>query len=176
MSCCGSRGRFVCRLPKLCIIFSAVYVMARGAGDALPIHHALYKVVALHPVFVSGPVREMSEGCLPQCVIFEFPVVRQTKTNAIAYGPVVSLPFDLLRERLSLGVASNTSVARGDVVHLRRIEDVRSQGMRDVFAARAVAAFASDVPLGDLFGMNVVADGVTAVASRAVGCCMLSGG
>ena len=36
-----------------------------------------------------------------------------------------------------------------------------------MFAARAVAAFASDVPLGDLFGVDVITDGVAAIARRA---------
>lgn len=108
----------ICRLAKLGIVFCTVYVMARGAGYTLAVHHALYKIIALHSVFVSRPVGEMSEGRLPKCVIFEFPVVRQTETDSVAYGPVVSLAFDLLRERLSLGVAGNTSVIRGDVVQL----------------------------------------------------------
>src|SRR5512140_1996781 len=39
--------------------------------------------------------------------------------------------------------------------------------MCNVFAARTMAAFAADVPLSDLLGVNVVADGMAAVASRA---------
>src|ERR1700722_16368388 len=39
--------------------------------------------------------------------------------------------------------------------------------MCDVFAARPVASFASDVPFGDLFGANVVGNGVTTVARGA---------
>ena len=105
-------------LTKLRVVFSPVYVVARGAGDALLVHYALHKVIALHPVFVRGSVRKMSESRLPQGVIFEFPIVRQAETGAVTNGPVVSLSFDLLRERLSLGVASNTSVIRGDIVHL----------------------------------------------------------
>ena len=105
-------------LTKLRIVFSPVYVVARCAGDALPVHHALNKVIALHPIFVSGPIRKMSESRLRRCVILEFPVVGQAETCAVTNGPVVSLSFDLLRKRLSLGVASNTSVIRGDIVHL----------------------------------------------------------
>ena len=41
--------------------------------------------------------------------------------------------------------------------------------MRDVQAAGAVALFAADVPLGDLVGVDVVVDGVAAVAERAGG-------
>jgi hypothetical protein len=52
-------------LTKLRIVFSPVYVVARCAGDALPVHHALHKVIALHPIFVSGPIRKMSERRLP---------------------------------------------------------------------------------------------------------------
>src|ERR1700683_4360548 len=38
--------------------------------------------------------------------------------------------------------------------------------MGNVFAAWTVAAFATDVPLGDLFGVDVVTDRVAAVAGR----------
>src|SRR5271154_2097662 len=106
----------VCGLTKLRIVFSPVYVVARCAGDALPVHHALHKVIALHPIFVSGPIRKMSESRLPQCVIFEFPVIRQAETGAVTDGPVVSLPSDFLRQRLSLGVTRDTSVIRSDIV------------------------------------------------------------
>src|SRR5258708_8602091 len=41
--------------------------------------------------------------------------------------------------------------------------------MRHVLAAGAVAAFAADVPLGDFFGVDIVADGVAAVAGGAGG-------
>src|SRR6266403_3281581 len=41
--------------------------------------------------------------------------------------------------------------------------------MRDVLAAGAVAAFAADVPLGDFFGVDIVADGVAAVTGGAGG-------
>src|SRR5580704_13608698 len=41
--------------------------------------------------------------------------------------------------------------------------------MGNVFAARTVATFAADVPLADLFGVNVVANGVAAVARGACG-------
>src|ERR1700683_1872038 len=101
----------------------------------------------------------MSESRLPQCVIFEFPVVRQAETGAVTNGPVVSLPVDLLRKRMPLGGARNTSVTRGGNIHLRRIQDVSTGGMGNVFAAWTVAAFAAYVPLSDLFGVNVVTDG-----------------
>src|SRR5258705_13252394 len=41
--------------------------------------------------------------------------------------------------------------------------------MRQVLAAGAVAEFAADVPLGDFFGVDIVADGVAAVAGGAGG-------
>ena len=87
-----------------------MYVVARGAGDALPIHRALYKVIALHPVFVGRTVCEMCEGGLAQGVTFQFPIVGQTKAGAVAYRPVIRFAFNLLREGLPLGMAGNTSV------------------------------------------------------------------
>src|SRR5580692_9223380 len=38
--------------------------------------------------------------------------------------------------------------------------------MGNVFAAWTVASFATDVPLGHLFGVDVITDGVAAVAGR----------
>jgi hypothetical protein len=64
----------------------------------------------------------------------------------------------LLRKRLSLGVTSDTGVVRGDIVHLRRIEDISTGGMSNVFAAWTVTTFAAYVPLADPFAVNVITD------------------
>src|ERR1700722_1025720 len=66
-------------------------------------------------------------------------------------------------------MALNAGVVRGHVVHLCRIEDVGACGMGNVFAARTVAAFAADIPLRNLLGVDVVVDGMAAVASWASG-------
>ena len=112
------KAHHVGRFQQVSVVFRPVDIVAAIAPNAMRIHGALNEIIALHPVFVIGPVRKMSESRLPQCVIFEFPVVRQAETGAVTNRPVVSLPFDLLRKRLSLRVASNTSVIRGDIVHL----------------------------------------------------------
>ena len=45
---------------KLRVILGAMHIMAGGAGHTVPVHDALNKVVALHPVLVRGSVREVS--------------------------------------------------------------------------------------------------------------------
>src|SRR5580658_10008651 len=64
-------------------------------------------------------------------------------------------------------MALDTGVARSNVIHLCRIKDVSACGMPDMFAAGAVAAFAADVPLRDLFAVNVVVDGMAAITGWA---------
>src|ERR1035437_2442631 len=64
-------------------------------------------------------------------------------------------------------MALDTRVARSNVIHPSRIEDVAACRMRDMFAAGAVAAFADDVPLRYLLGWNVIGDGMTAIAGWA---------
>jgi hypothetical protein len=98
------------RFAELRIILGAVHVMARGAGDPVSVHDALYEVIALHPVLVGGPVGKMGKSCLTQRVVFQLPIFRKMEAGAVANGPVISLAFDLLGERPALRVACDPSV------------------------------------------------------------------
>src|SRR6267143_4446587 len=66
-------------------------------------------------------------------------------------------------------MALDASVIGFHIVHPRGIENIAARGMGDVLAARTVAALATDVPLDDLLGANVVVDGVAAIACGARG-------
>lgn len=55
-------------------------------------------------------------------------------------------------------MAGDAGVVRSDIIHLRRIEDVRSGRVGYVLAAWTVAAFATNVPLGGLLRVDVIAD------------------
>jgi hypothetical protein len=48
------------RLDEVCIIFGSMDVMATEARDTAAIHQALDEVITLHPVLVTGSVREMT--------------------------------------------------------------------------------------------------------------------
>jgi len=87
----------------------------------------------------------------------------------IADGPIVIFAFDRAGERASLGMGLDAGVAGLDVVHVCGIQKIGARRMRVVFAAWAVATLAAYVPLGDFFGVDVVADGVATVAERAGG-------
>lgn len=63
-------------------------------------------------------------------------------------------------------MALDAGITRRHVVHMRRIDDVATRRMCDVVATGAVAAFAADIPLSHLLGVNVVADRVAAIAKR----------
>ena len=73
-------------------------------------------------------------------------------------------------------MALDASVIGFHIVHARGIENVAARGMFNMVAAGSVAALAADVPLQDLFGMNVVVDGVAAIACGAGGTLHMSGG
>src|SRR6267143_3360959 len=66
-------------------------------------------------------------------------------------------------------MALDASVIGFHIVHARGIENVAARGMFNMVAAGSVAAPAADVPLQDLLGMNVVVDGVAAIAGGAGG-------
>src|SRR6202140_1823628 len=60
-------------------------------------------------------------------------------------------------------MALNTSVVGADVVHTGRIDGIGARWMRDVLASGTVTALAAYIPFRHLLGLDVVADGVTAV-------------
>jgi hypothetical protein len=63
------------RLSQLRIVRGPVNVVARGASHSVPIHHALDKVVALHPILMRRAVREIVERRLSESAVFESPEV-----------------------------------------------------------------------------------------------------
>ena len=64
-------------------------------------------------------------------------------------------------------MALDAGVVCRHVVHLSGIQDVGACGMGDVLATGTVAAFAADIPFRHLLGVDVVVDGVAAIAGRA---------
>src|SRR5258708_39728751 len=66
-------------------------------------------------------------------------------------------------------MALNTSVVGPHVIHTRGIQGVSARRMLHMLASRPVAPFAAYVPLRHLFRVDVVIDGVAAVACRTRG-------
>src|ERR1700694_360290 len=79
------------RLPQKRIVDRAMRVVASETGDAVRVHKASNEVVALHPILMGGPVREMRERCLAEFVIFQLPEILQTLPHMESYGPIVGL-------------------------------------------------------------------------------------
>src|SRR5579872_6796999 len=66
-------------------------------------------------------------------------------------------------------MALDAGIAGRHVVQMSGIDNVGARGMCDMFAAGAMAAFAANVPLGDLFCVNVITHRMAAVAKRPCG-------
>src|SRR5579872_320974 len=66
-------------------------------------------------------------------------------------------------------MALDAGITSRNINHSRRIKNVSARGMLHMFASGAVALFASDVPLCHLFGVDVVVDGVAAIAGWTCG-------
>jgi hypothetical protein len=62
-------------------------------------------------------------------------------------------------------MALDTGIARSNIVHLCWIENIVPRWMGNVLAAGAMAPVAADVPFRDLLGVEVVVNGVAAIAS-----------
>src|SRR6185437_3432904 len=151
------------------LVLRAVDLVAVEAADVAVVHDAFREVVALHAIFVRGEVGELVEVGDAGLEIFEAPVVGEALAGDVADGPVVVLAVDGTGERAALAVALDAGVVGGDGGEARGVHDVVAGGVRDVKAAGSVALFTADVPLGDLMGVDVVVDGVAAVAERAGG-------
>ena len=61
-------------------------------------------------------------------------------------------------------MALDASVSRRHIIHFRRIQDVGARWMRYMLAPWPVAALATYVPFCDLLGVNIIIDGVAAIA------------
>src|SRR5580700_4943512 len=79
------------------------------------------------------------------------------------------LALDRSRQRASLGMTLDTSIACRDIIHSRRIQNVSARGMLHVLTSRPVALFAANVPLRHLLGVDVVIDRVASIAGRTSG-------
>jgi hypothetical protein len=97
-------------------------------------------------------------------VLLELPKIAKMQAHTIPNGPIVVFAFNRIVERAALRMALDAHVIGIDIVHLRRIDDIATGGMRRVFASRSVAAFTPDVPLRDLFGPDVVIHRMAAIA------------
>jgi hypothetical protein len=126
------QAQLVYWLSELRIVLSAMHIVAGRACDTVLVHHALHKVITLHPVLMRGSVREVRERRMTHGDVFELPVVCQMKTAVVANRPIIGFTLDLFGERLPLRMALNAGVICGYVIHLRRIKDVVACGMGDV--------------------------------------------
>jgi hypothetical protein len=86
------------------------------------------------------------------------------ETDVVANGPVVGFAFDKSAAGPSLGMALDACVVGGYIIHLGWIQNIGACRVCDMLAAGAVATFAANIPLCDLPGVDVVVDGMAAVA------------
>ena len=144
------------RFDRVGVVRRPVDLMTAEAGHTAPIHHAFDEIVALHPVLVPGAVCKVHEVGLAEFVFLELPVIAQIATLVKPDRPIVVLRQDRIRERLSLRMALNAGIVRPGEVQPRWIDDVGGERLAHVLTAWAMAALATDVPLSDLFGLDVV--------------------
>ena len=148
---------------------AAVHLMAIEATDLTVIHVALHEIVALHAVFVRCEIGELIEvGCAGLGVL-ELPVVGQSVACGEAHRPVIVAAIEGIGEGAALAVALNAGVVCADEVEFVGVDDVGPGGMGNMNATGAVALLAAYIPLGDSFCLDVVVDGVTAVAGGSGG-------
>jgi hypothetical protein len=159
----------VCGFAQLCVVIRPVNVVAGSAGYAVAIHDALDKIVALHSVLVSCAISEVQEIGLPERAVFELPEVRKMETNVVSDRPIIGFAFNESVAGLPLGMALDAGIVGGDVIHLGWIQNVGARRVSDMLAAGTVAVFTADIPFRDLLGVDVIVDGMAAVAGRSGG-------
>ena len=120
------KADLVWRKPQFGIIRGAVHVVTTGAGDAAPIHDALYEIVALHAILVRCTVRKMSEARLAELVLFELPIILEVESDVESDRPVVVFALDGILKRAALRMALDAAVVGIDVVHARGILNIRA--------------------------------------------------
>ena len=91
-----------------------------------------------------------------------------SRHRALSYGHAQKIEAQLEAEvqellaRAEARVALNTDVVGLHVVELCGVDDVRKSLVRHMLAARSMTAFATDIPLRDLLGHDIVVHRVAA--------------
>ena len=88
------QAHHVGRLYQERFIVGSVYIVATEALYSMRIHHALHKIVTLHPVLMRCAVGKVHKVCLAERVLFELPVILQLLAHVETYGPIVVFAFD----------------------------------------------------------------------------------
>lgn len=146
------------------IVLAAMRIVATEAGDSPRIHETLHEIISLHPVFVRRTIRKMRERKVAGFVFFQRPVVCKLQAHMETDRPIVIAAGDRILQRPALRVALNAGVVRRHEIHPGRIEDIVARRLAHMFAARAVAALAPDIPFCHGFGLDVVIDRMASVA------------
>lgn len=157
----------VCRLQQVGVVLRSVNIMATEAAHTVRVHRTLNKIVALHAILMRGAIGKMSESLLTRLMLFKLPEIFEVHSHLKTNRPVVVSSVDWIAQRLPLRVTLNADVRRLNCVQAGRIRDIQSGGSLDVRATGSVAPFAADVPLRHRLSLNIVVDGMAAVAQRA---------
>ena len=88
-------AEFIRGLAQLSIVGCAMNVVAVETSDTATVHHTLYEIIPLHPVFVGRAVREIKKSLrFSKSVIFQLPIICELESYSIANGPIVIFTFD----------------------------------------------------------------------------------
>lgn len=88
------QAEYIGGLDKLGVVISSMHIMATEAGDAVTVHDALYEIVALHAVFMSGAIGEVIKVGCPQRRDFKLPIILQFSPDLVTNWPVVIFALD----------------------------------------------------------------------------------
>jgi hypothetical protein len=169
LSCVALQADLIAAGVEVGGVLVVVDLVAVEAADLAMVHITLHEIVALHAVFVRGKVGELEKVCCAGFKFFELPVVGEVFAYFEADGPVVVLSLDGIGEGLALAMTLDAGVVGTNKVESAGVDDVRLGRMGGVKTAGTVAFLTTNVPLGDLVGVDVVIHGVAAVAERASG-------
>ena len=81
-------------LNQICIVRCTVNIVATEASHTPFVHLALYKIIALHSIFVGRAIGEMHEIGFAELMFLELPEIFEICTLVKSYRPVVVLSLD----------------------------------------------------------------------------------
>ena len=132
-----------------------MHIVTGETRNAVRIHLAGDEIVSLHPVLVCRAIGEMREGSITQFVIFQLPIITQLQSHIIAHRPVVVFSLDWIRQRASLRMTLDASVAGRDIIFAGGIYNRVARRSSDVLAAGSVANHFGALGAGSPSGVNL---------------------
>lgn len=146
------------------LVSSAMNIVAPKTGDSINIHLALHIVVTLHSILVCGSFWPMGKRFFAEMRRVKFPHVGKSMPWSKTNRPIKVFAIDRIVGGNALRMTLDADIIGTNMVESGWVDDCFRDRIKNMRPTRTMAGFATNIPFGHSFGLDVIVHRVTAVA------------